>query len=90
MFWNVMGNNSVAIGDYKKAEFCYKYSFQMLPNRLYPLVLLAQMYEKEGDYKKALEIIDKIEHFKPKVESERTEFLRVEIDKLKKTLLNTR
>ena len=37
MFWNVMGNNSLALGKYREAEDRYKQAFYMVPNRLYPL-----------------------------------------------------
>lgn len=79
MFWNVMGNNSLAQGNYREAEACYTHAFYMIPNRLYPLILLAELYHAEGDTVYFLEMADIIETFKPKVESESTEFLRQQI-----------
>ena len=83
MFWNVMGNNSLAQGKYREAEERYKYAFYMVPNRLYPLYLLAKLYHTEGDTVKFLDMADKVETFIPKVESVNTERLRNEIRDLK-------
>ena len=83
MFWNIMGNNSLALGDYRNAERCYKHAFYMLPNRLYPLYLLAKLYAEEGDTTQFLNMADDIKIFVPKVESKNTERLRKEIMELK-------
>lgn len=82
MFWNVMGNNSLALGKYSEAEDRYKHAFYIVPNRLYPLYLLAKLYHEEGDTAKFMYMADKIESFPPKVESINTERLRNEIKEL--------
>lgn len=87
MFWNVMGNNSLAMAHYREAEECYKRAFYMVPNRLYPLNLLAKLYYTEGDTARFLDMADKVESFIPKVESARTEQLREEIRALKKDIV---
>lgn len=83
MFWNVMGNNSMAMGRYREAEERYKHAFYMVPNRLYPLYLLAKLSHTEGDTIRFLEMADRVESFIPKVESFNTERLRKEIRELK-------
>lgn len=84
MFWNVMGNNSLAQGKYREAEERYKHAFFMVPNRLYPLYLLAKLYHTEGDTVRFLDMADRVvETFIPKVESANTEQLRAEIRELK-------
>ena len=83
MFWNVMGNNSLALGKYREAEERYKHAFYMVPNRLYPLYLLTKLYYIEGDTSKFIDMADKVETFIPKVESVNTEHLRAEIRDLK-------
>ena len=83
MFWNVMGNNSLAQSKYREAEYRYKHAFHMVPNRLYPLYLMAKLYHTEGDTARFLEMADKIESFVPKIESVQTERLRSEIRELK-------
>ena len=87
MFWNVMGNNSLAQGKYREAEGRYKHAFYMVPNRLYPLVLLTKLYYEEGDTARFLEMTDVVENFVPKVESIRTEKLRAEIRELRNSYL---
>ena len=84
MFWNVMGNNSVEQGNYQEAEERYRHAFYMVPNRLYPLYLLAKLYHTECDTTRFLKMADIVETFVPKVESENTERLRLEIRELKK------
>ncbi|MBO4723953.1 MAG: O-antigen ligase family protein [Bacteroidaceae bacterium] len=79
MFWNVMGNNSLAQGKIQEAEERYRHAFYMVPNRLYPLCLLAKLYHKECDTVRFCEMADVVEHFIPKVESDNTERLRSEI-----------
>jgi hypothetical protein len=84
MFWNVMGNNSLMQGKYREAEYRYKHAFYMVPNRLYPLYLLAKLYYTEGDTVRFHNMADKIEGFVPKVESVQTARLRLEIRELRK------
>lgn len=83
MFWNVMGNNSLALGKYREAEERYKHAFYMVPNRLYPLALLAKLYHTEGDTVRFLNMAEKVETFVPKKESVNTESLRNEIAEIK-------
>ena len=83
MFWNVMGNNSLALGKYREAEERYIHAFYMAPNRLYPLCLLAKLYYIEGDTSRFMTMANKIDAFVPKVESVKTEKLRSEISDLR-------
>lgn len=82
MFWNVMGNNAKALQQYDRAEECYLRAFNMLPNRLYPLTLLAELYYATGDSCAFIRMKDIVNNFKPKVESVQTEKLREEINSL--------
>jgi len=66
MFWNVMGNNSLALWKYREAEDRYKHAFYMVPNRLYPLYLLAKLYHEEGDTAKFMYMAEKIASFPQK------------------------
>ena len=54
MFYNIMGRNHEALGDFKKAEECYLHAHYMVPSRLYPLVLLMEMYAKNNQESMAL------------------------------------
>ncbi len=80
MFWNIMGNNAIAQGNYERAKECYTKAFCMIPNRLYPLSLLAKMYHENGDTAAFLHLSNAINGFVPKVESELTKELREEIN----------
>lgn len=90
MFWNVMGNNSLALGRYREAEERYKHAFYMVPNRLYPLTQLAKLYHEEGDTTRFLDMADKVEKFVPKIESVNTERLRDEIKVISNGYSNNR
>lgn len=81
MFWNVMGNNSLALGKYSEAEYRYKHAFYMVPNRLYPLYLIAKLYRYEGDTARFIIMSELISDFIPKVESSLTVSLRDDINK---------
>ena len=54
MFYNIIGKNFEALGDYEQAERSYFHSHNMVPSRLYPYILLMEMEEKRGDTKQAL------------------------------------
>lgn len=82
MFWNVMGNNSLALGNYREAEERYKHAFIMVPNRMYPLYLLANLYYTEGDTAGFIKMSKMIESFIPKVESVSTVRMRSEIKEM--------
>lgn len=83
MLWNVMGNNSLALGRYDEAEQRYMQAFYTLPNRIYPLILLAKLQYARGDMESLSDMQDRIKSFIPKVESVRTELLRAEVRNLK-------
>jgi len=83
MFWIVMGNNSFELKKYREAEERYKHAFYMVPNRLYPLYLLAKLYFTEGDITRFLDMAEMIESYIPKVESQNTGRLRHEILEMK-------
>jgi tetratricopeptide (TPR) repeat protein len=88
MFWNVMGNNSLQLGRFREAEARYKQAFRMVPNRLYPLCLLAKLYYTEGDTVRFMEMADVVYEFNPKIESANTELLRTEIKELKENIIS--
>lgn len=79
MFWNLIGRNAQDMGNSAEAERCYSKAFSMIPNRLYPLYLLAVLYHETGNAEKFSDMIEQIDGFKPKVESEVTRTLRKEL-----------
>ncbi len=54
MFYNIIGKNFEALGDYGQAERNYIHSHNMVPSRLYPYILLMEMKERQGDTEQAL------------------------------------
>lgn len=88
MFWIIMGNNHFSLERYEEAEQCYKHAFHMVPNRLYPLCRLAELYIKMGDYDHFNEMKQKIDRFKSKVESPTTDILRQRITELSDSIIS--
>ena len=60
MFHNMMGKNYKEMGDYANAEREFLMAHHIVPSRLYPLVLLMEMYMDTGQPGKAKEIGDKV------------------------------
>ena len=56
MFHNVMGDNYKDMNEYDKAENEYIFAHNMVPSRLYPLVLLMELYVSIREYDKAFAI----------------------------------
>lgn len=88
MFWIVMGNNNLSLERYEEAERCYIHAFHMVPNRLYPLCRLAELYIKMGDYDRFNDMKRKIDRFKSKVESPTTDMLRKRITELSDSIIS--
>lgn len=60
MFHNIIGKNFEATGDYVSAENCWLHSHYMVPSRLYPYILLMEMYDRLGEKWKATEYAQKV------------------------------
>ncbi len=60
MFHNIMGKNYEALGLHEEAEKEYLTAHYMVPCRLYPLVLLYEMYLTAGKYHEASGVKEKI------------------------------
>ncbi len=82
MFYNVIGNNYKKLGAYQLAEKYYKKAFDILPNRIYPLYLLMNLYVKTNNTQKALYMKNKVISFKPKIESKATNDMKKEAEEL--------
>lgn len=78
MILNIIGKNYQALGDYTKAEECFRRSINRLPERIYPHYLLYLLYSDENfknDKKRNIET-DIILTHKWKVESEATKEIK--------------
>lgn len=89
MFWNIIGKNCKAQGNFVAAEEAYLHAHYMIPDRVYPLYLLARLYIAAGQTEKACVTICTVVNHRPKVESVQTREMQAELrhtlDSLKKT-----
>ena len=89
MFWNIIGKNHQTMGDYKQAEKCFVYASLMLPHRLYPIYLLANLYFESGDIEKALQTAHRVIERRPKVMSAAIKEMKAEMKEKIETYQNT-
>ncbi|MDD4781813.1 MAG: O-antigen ligase family protein [Tissierellia bacterium] len=82
MFYNIMGNNYQALHKYDSAEICLKKAASIIPNRLYPYYLLANMYLESGDTIRAVEMAGIVLTKEPKMHSIAVEEMREEMKKI--------
>lgn len=80
MFYVLMGNNYKDMGYPDLAEESYKKAFSVMPNRIYPLYQLMQLYKKNGDVKKAKAYAKRIISFKEKITSPATKQIKGEAE----------
>lgn len=86
-------NNSIlyiTLGDcyknlhqYQKSEDAYLMAYYMVPNRFYPLYLLAKLYHETGQSTKFEDIACKVLYKQPKVPSKAIDEMKTEIRQLK-------
>ncbi len=69
MFLVLQGNNYRDMGAYDEAEAAYMKAWLTMPNRIYPLYRLMNLYEKVGDKEKSVEYAKKVLSFKEKIAS---------------------
>ncbi|MGM0504468.1 MAG: tetratricopeptide repeat protein, partial [Bacteroidota bacterium] len=72
ILYNTIGDNHKALGNFKKAETAYKKSSNMVPGLLLPKYLLAKLYVKSDQNRKAKQTAKKILNSTVKVESSAT------------------
>lgn len=80
MFWNIMGKNYQAQGRYHEAETCFIHAWHIVPNRLYPLYLLANLCFESGQTEKGIAIARKVIGKEPKVVSQATDEMKAEME----------
>ena len=79
MIYNIMGNNYKELGDAAAAERYYQKAHSIMPNRIYPLYLLASLYFDTGQAGKAAETAQRVLDFKEKVTSPATQEIKSKI-----------
>lgn len=86
MFYNVIGNNYRALGQWAEAEQAYFRAHYMLPDRVYPLYLLALLYKESGQNQKAVMAARRVVDATPKINSTAVSELKEEMIQLLKEL----
>lgn len=88
MIYNIMGQNYQRMHCYQQAESCFLYAANLVPNRIYPYYLLANLYAEPDFFNR-----DKIEQManvvltkSPKVNSGAIDEMRIEIRSLLKRI----
>lgn len=76
MFYVLIGNNYSDMGLYQLAEKSYKKAYAIMPNRMYPLYQIMNMYEQSGQHKRALLMAKRIINYTPKIKSPATEEMK--------------
>jgi len=72
MYYVMIGNNYFSMNQPDEAEKAYRKAFEVLPNRIYPLYQLMQLYSNTDQNGKAAVIAKEIVDFMPKVVSPAT------------------
>ena len=60
MFYDIIGKNFEAMGNFRDAERNYMHAHFMVPSRLYPYILLMEMEERLGNRERALAYAEKV------------------------------
>lgn len=79
MFWNIMGKNHDALGEHSEAERAYLQAHFRIPDRIYPLYLLALHYRASGQEAEALATARRVADYTPKIESAQTRKMQEEM-----------
>jgi tetratricopeptide (TPR) repeat protein len=79
MIRNIMGKNYQALRQYEEAENYFYQAHYMVPNRLYPLYLLAKLYIESGKTGKAVVIACQVINTVPKITSPATDDMKREM-----------
>lgn len=79
IFWVIVGKNYEAMGDFTAAEAAYQHAHNMIPDRVYPLYLLAKLYFRFEQQEKALIVSRMVIDHTPKIESVQTRKMQKEL-----------
>ena len=79
MFFNIIGKNYQAQGQWEMAEANYRHASDMIPSRIYPLYLAAKLHIESGRYDKAVSTAREALRMPLKIESEQTAELKREL-----------
>lgn len=86
MFSVIAGKNHQALGNGAEAERAFLHAHAMIPDRVYPLYLLAKFYMETGQVRRAHATASRVIGHTPKVESVQTREMREEMRAMLRTL----
>ncbi|MCX6327683.1 MAG: hypothetical protein NT144_13685 [Bacteroidia bacterium] len=76
ILYTTLGDTYKALKRYSEAEEAYQYASFMVPHKLYPLYLLAMLYDETGQREKAIAVAGRVLNKEIKVESEATKEIK--------------
>lgn len=82
MLFNVMGKNHQLMKQYTDAEQCFWKAAYVVPSRIYPWYLLANLYMGTNDKEKAQEMARIVLAKEPKVQSTAVREMRIRMKRL--------
>jgi tetratricopeptide (TPR) repeat protein len=80
MIHNITGKNYQAMQRYEEAERCFFRAYHTVPNRLYPLYLLARLYIESGQTARGVEMARRVVATVPKIASPATDEMKREMN----------
>ncbi len=84
MYWNIIGNNYLAMKNYQQAQDAYHRAYYLCPNRIYPLYLLTKLYHAKGDSSMTEKYGKIVLEKKPKIASPAVDDMKKEVEILLK------
>jgi len=87
MLYNILGKNYQSLKNYKLAELNFLMASRIVPNRIYPYYLLANMYVESGNTQQALQMAQIVLTKEPKVQSTAVNEMREKMRELIKSTL---
>jgi tetratricopeptide (TPR) repeat protein len=88
ILYTTLGDTYKALKRYSEAEEAYKHAIFMVPHKLYPIYLLANLYGETWQKEKALGTAEEVLNKKNKVESTASEEIRQAMKELIRKLKN--
>ena len=82
VIYTSLGKCYKATEKYAKAEKAYRHAHNIIPNRLYPLYLLAKLYDTTGRNRQAVQTAQQIIHKDIKVKSQATKRIKNEMKQM--------
>lgn len=82
IFYDLIGNNHKALGNYPLAEQAYRRAHAIVPNRIYPLYLLVLLYKETGQETRMQQVGQEVLNFKEKIPSPAVREMKAQVQKL--------